>query len=59
MFAPFKEYLEEELFKRFDLRSRSIPAGLESNVSARGKILPRFKAGVINATDLERYVTLI
>lgn len=37
MFAPFKEYLEEELFKRFDLRSRSIPAGLESNVSARGK----------------------
>ena len=37
MFAPFKEYLEEELFKRFDLQSRSIPAGLESNVSARGK----------------------
>ena len=37
MFAPFKEYLEEELFKHFDLRSRSIPAGLESNVSARGK----------------------
>ena len=37
MFAPFKEYLEEELFKRFELHSRSIPAGLESNVSARGK----------------------
>ncbi|MEO1340150.1 MAG: 15,16-dihydrobiliverdin:ferredoxin oxidoreductase [Cyanobacteria bacterium J06635_13] len=37
MFAPFKEYLEEELFKNFDLSSRSIPAGLESNVSARGK----------------------
>ena len=37
MFAPFKEYLEEELFKHFDLSSRSIPAGLESNVSARGK----------------------
>lgn len=37
MFAPFKKYLEEELFKRFDLRSRSIPAGLESNVSSRGK----------------------
>ena len=37
MFAPFKEYLEEELFKRFDLRSRPIPAGLESNVSERGK----------------------
>ncbi len=37
MFAPFKEYLEEELFKHFDLRSRSIPAGLESNMSKRGK----------------------
>jgi 15,16-dihydrobiliverdin:ferredoxin oxidoreductase len=37
MFAPFKEYLEEELFKHFDLSSRSIPAGLEANVSARGK----------------------
>ena len=37
MFAPFKEYLEEELFNRFDLRSRPIPAGLESNISVRGK----------------------
>ena len=37
MFAPFKQYLEEELFKRFDLRSRSIPAGLEYKVSDRGK----------------------
>jgi len=37
MFAPFKQYLETELFKHFDLRSRSIPPGLESNVSARGK----------------------
>ena len=37
MFAPFKEYLEEELFRHFDLRSRPIPAGLESNKSDRGK----------------------
>ena len=37
MFQPFRTYLEEELFHRFDLRSRSIPAGLESNVSDRGK----------------------
>jgi 15,16-dihydrobiliverdin:ferredoxin oxidoreductase len=36
MFAPFKEYLEEELFRHFDLRSRSIPAGLEFNQSDRG-----------------------
>ncbi|MDJ0691544.1 MAG: 15,16-dihydrobiliverdin:ferredoxin oxidoreductase [Xenococcaceae cyanobacterium MO_188.B32] len=37
MFQPFRAYLEEELFNRFDLRSRSIPAGLESNISDRGK----------------------
>ena len=37
MFASFKEYLEEELFNRFDLSSRPIPAGLESNISSRGK----------------------
>jgi 15,16-dihydrobiliverdin:ferredoxin oxidoreductase len=37
MFQPFKEYLEEELFRRFDLSSRPIPAGLESNKSDRGK----------------------
>ncbi|MEL6927972.1 MAG: 15,16-dihydrobiliverdin:ferredoxin oxidoreductase [Cyanobacteria bacterium J06600_6] len=37
MFAPFKEYLELELFKHFDLNSRPIPPGLEYNVSARGK----------------------
>lgn len=37
MFQPFRAYLEDELFHRFDLRSRSIPPGLESNVSDRGK----------------------
>ena len=37
MFQPFQAYLEDELFNRFDLRSRSIPAGLESNISDRGK----------------------
>ncbi len=37
MFQPFKEYLEEELFNRFDLQSRPIPAGLEYNISDRGK----------------------
>lgn len=37
MFHPFKEYLEEQIFKRFDLESRPIPAGLESNISDRGK----------------------
>ena len=37
MFQPFKEYLEEQLFNRFDLQSRPIPPGLESNISDRGK----------------------
>ena len=37
MFQPFREFLEEELFGRFDLSSRSIPPGLEFNVSDRGK----------------------
>lgn len=37
MFAPFKDYLEEELLKHFDLKSRPIPPGLESNISDRGK----------------------
>lgn len=37
MYKPFLDYLETELFRRFDLRSRPIPAGLESCVSDRGK----------------------
>ena len=37
MFAPFKKYLEEELFNRFELQERPIPQGLESNISERGK----------------------
>jgi 15,16-dihydrobiliverdin:ferredoxin oxidoreductase len=37
MYRPFLEYLEKELFERFDLRSRPIPTGLELKVSERGK----------------------
>ncbi len=37
MYQPFREYLEQELFQRFDLQSRPIPCGLEVNVSERGK----------------------
>ncbi len=37
MYKPFLEYLEKELFGRFDLRSRQIPTGLELKVSERGK----------------------
>ena len=37
MFQPFKEYLEDQIFNRFDLQSRPIPVGLEYNISDRGK----------------------
>lgn len=37
MYKPFLEHLEQSLFQRFDLKSRSIPAGLESQVSDRGR----------------------
>ncbi|MDJ0736559.1 MAG: 15,16-dihydrobiliverdin:ferredoxin oxidoreductase [Nostocaceae cyanobacterium] len=37
MYRPFLEYLEQELFKRFDLQPRSIPSGLEYQVSERGR----------------------
>lgn len=37
MYRPFLDYLETELFSRFDLQSRPIPLGLERKVSDRGK----------------------
>jgi 15,16-dihydrobiliverdin:ferredoxin oxidoreductase len=37
MFQPFLKHLEQELFDRFELSPRSIPVGLESKVSERGK----------------------
>ena len=37
MYQAFQEFLEQELFRRFDLSSRSIPPGLEYKVSDRGK----------------------
>nr|WP_231291156.1 15,16-dihydrobiliverdin:ferredoxin oxidoreductase [Richelia intracellularis] len=37
MYKPFLDYLEQELFARFDLQRRPIPKGLESRVSERGK----------------------
>jgi 15,16-dihydrobiliverdin:ferredoxin oxidoreductase len=37
MYKPFLNHLERELSSRFDLQPRAIPAGLELNVSDRGK----------------------
>jgi 15,16-dihydrobiliverdin:ferredoxin oxidoreductase len=37
MYKPFLEHLERTLLERFDLQSRSIPTGLDYQVSDRGK----------------------
>ena len=37
MFQPFLKYLEQELFNRFELRSRPVPSELEFQISQRGK----------------------
>jgi 15,16-dihydrobiliverdin:ferredoxin oxidoreductase len=37
MYQPYLDYLEQSLFQQFDLQSRSIPAGLEAQVSDRGR----------------------
>jgi 15,16-dihydrobiliverdin:ferredoxin oxidoreductase len=37
MYKPFVEHLEHSLTQRFEVQSRSIPAGLECQVSERGK----------------------
>jgi 15,16-dihydrobiliverdin:ferredoxin oxidoreductase len=37
MYKPFLEHLRNELFQRFDIQERPIPAGLEKCVSDRGR----------------------
>lgn len=37
MYRPFLEYLETDLFNRFNLESQPIPPGLERQISDRGK----------------------
>lgn len=37
MYKPFLKHLEESLRQRFELRDRPIPAGLENQVSERGR----------------------
>jgi 15,16-dihydrobiliverdin:ferredoxin oxidoreductase len=37
MYKPFLEHLERSLHERFELKSRAIPAGLESQTSERGR----------------------
>lgn len=37
MYKPFVEHLQQELFRKFDLQARTIPAGLDHKISDRGK----------------------
>lgn len=37
MYKPFLEHLEQSLFQKFDLQRRSIPDGLDQEVSDRGR----------------------
>jgi 15,16-dihydrobiliverdin:ferredoxin oxidoreductase len=37
MYKPFLQHLEQSLFQRFELKSRPIPAGLDTQISDRGK----------------------
>ncbi len=54
MYRPFLEHLEKELFSKFDLRSRPIPAGLEANVSNRGKNQATIQSWCYECTELRK-----
>ena len=54
MFQPFHKYLEQELFSHFDLCSRPIPPGLESNISDRGATKASIKSWCYSCEQLRK-----
>ena len=54
MFKPFQEFLENELFERFELQSRPIPPGLEVLVSDRGKNPATIRSWCYQCTELRK-----
>ncbi|KST69252.1 15,16-dihydrobiliverdin:ferredoxin oxidoreductase [Mastigocoleus testarum] len=54
MYKPFLEFLEAELFRQFDLQSRSIPPGLELNVSERGRHPATIRSWCYQCRDLRK-----
>ena len=54
MYKPFLEFLETELFKQFDLQSRSIPPGLELNVSDRGRHPATIRSWCYQCSELRK-----
>jgi len=54
MYQPFREFLEQELFGRFELRSCPIPEGLEYNVSDRGKNQATIRSWCYQCSELRK-----
>ena len=54
MYKPFLEFLEAELFRQFDLQSRSIPPGLELNVSDRGRHPATIRSWCYQCSELRK-----
>lgn len=54
MYKPFLEFLEAELFRQFDLQNRSIPPGLELNVSERGRHPATIRSWCYQCNDLRK-----
>ena len=54
MFQPFLHYLEQELFRRFELESLPIPPELEFQVSQRGKNPAMIESWCYQCTQLRK-----
>ncbi|MGB7088291.1 MAG: 15,16-dihydrobiliverdin:ferredoxin oxidoreductase [Phormidesmis sp.] len=54
MYRPFLEHLEKSLTQRFDLTKRSIPEGLECNISERGRNPASIQSWCYQCTELRK-----
>ena len=54
MYRPFLEHLEKSLSQRFDLTKRSIPEGLECNISERGRNPATIQSWCYQCTELRK-----
>jgi 15,16-dihydrobiliverdin:ferredoxin oxidoreductase len=54
MYKPFLEFLETELFERFELKQRAIPAGLDVKVSERGRSPATIRSWCYECNELRK-----
>ncbi|WP_413162838.1 15,16-dihydrobiliverdin:ferredoxin oxidoreductase [Capilliphycus salinus ALCB114379] len=54
MFQPFQVFLEQEIFKHFDLQSSPIPPGLEMKVSEKGKNPATIRSWCYQCSELRK-----